>query len=485
MPRLASRLDILRVPVWMAAAYALLQTDADPDLWGHVRFGLDTLHTHQLSSVDPYSYTSDLPWMNHEWLSELGMGAAYALAGAVGLVVLKVVLAVITFSVLAYSIRLAPNTWRWPSAFLAIVGMVPIETTLRPHLWTLLFLTVLCRILNEAPRYRYWLPLMFVFWANVHGGWIVGFGVLALWSFVELFEPVGERPSHWILVGVPAACLAATLCNPYGWELWAFLARTVRLSRADISEWQPVWRETRGPLVIWVATLVWIALAVLSARRVPKKIVGVLAMLAYASFRVSRLLPLFVPAAVILLLPHVSAPRDTARPPWPKGRTVLDVVFACIGTLVLLWPPASVACINIRGSWIPDLPTGNSLAAARPRGRLVTWFDWGEYAIWHFGPELKVSMDGRRETVYSESALNRQVAIASGEPAALNDLETSRPEYVWLPLARSKRTRDWLRTHAYRIDMETADSFIATRDDLPRIQDIATASSGCFPGGIR
>jgi len=99
MSRLASRLDILRVPVWMAAAYAILQTDADPDLWGHVRFGLDALHIGLLSSIDPYSYTSDLPWMNHEWLSELSMAAAYALAGAVGLVVLKVVLAAIALGV--------------------------------------------------------------------------------------------------------------------------------------------------------------------------------------------------------------------------------------------------------------------------------------------------------------------------------------------------------------------------------------------------
>ena len=36
------------------------------------------------------------------------------------------------------------------------------------------------------------------------------------------------------------------------------------------------------------------------------------------------------------------------------------------------------------------------------RGRMVTYFDWGEYAIWHLSPRVRVSLDGRRETVYSD-----------------------------------------------------------------------------------
>src|SRR6188768_2227494 len=68
---------------------ALAVTRADADLWGHVRFGLDILRDRSLPTVDPYSFTQDRPWINHEWLSELQMGAAYALGGATGLVLLK------------------------------------------------------------------------------------------------------------------------------------------------------------------------------------------------------------------------------------------------------------------------------------------------------------------------------------------------------------------------------------------------------------
>ena len=37
---------------------------------------------------------------------------------------------------------------------------------------------------------------------------------------------------------------------------------------------------------------------------------------------------------------------------------------------------------------------------------MVTFFDWGQYAIWHKPDDLRVSMDGRRETVYSERSVD-------------------------------------------------------------------------------
>ena len=34
-------------------------------------------------------------------------------------------------------------------------------------------------------------------------------------------------------------------------------------------------------------------------------------------------------------------------------------------------------------------------------GNMAVHFDWGEYVLWHLAPRIKVSIDGRRETVYS------------------------------------------------------------------------------------
>src|SRR6187549_3515302 len=76
------------VPIVAVAAI----TEADPDLWGHLRFGLDLIATHRIPGVDPYSFTQDRPWVNHEWLSELAMGLAYRAGGVTGLMLLKAAL---------------------------------------------------------------------------------------------------------------------------------------------------------------------------------------------------------------------------------------------------------------------------------------------------------------------------------------------------------------------------------------------------------
>ena len=76
-------------------------TIADPDLWGHVRFGLDILSARALSSSDPYSFTSDVPWVNHEWLAEVLFALAYSAGNTAGLIALRFVLLAAAFLMVA------------------------------------------------------------------------------------------------------------------------------------------------------------------------------------------------------------------------------------------------------------------------------------------------------------------------------------------------------------------------------------------------
>ncbi len=64
-------------------------TTADPDLWGHIRFGQDILAAGHVVRSDPYSFTSDQAWTNHEWLAEVIMAGAYRFGGVRGLVALS------------------------------------------------------------------------------------------------------------------------------------------------------------------------------------------------------------------------------------------------------------------------------------------------------------------------------------------------------------------------------------------------------------
>jgi len=474
--------------LWVAAGAALLLfalstiTQADSDLWGHLRFGLDVLHTRVLTAVDPYSFTQDRPWINHEWLSELQMAVAYTAAGSAGLALLKGALVFGTM-LLVWSALAGVDL----SARIVILGVValstaPVTRTLRPQLWSMLCLAGLCHALMTDHRSaRRWLPLLFAFWANLHGGWIVGLGVLGIWGLADGWSDRTRR-LEWVLVVGGSA--AATGLTPYGWTLWRLLWDSVGLSR-QITEWQPLWTATAPNWLPWAVTTI-VSIGAIS--RTPRRrlhLAGVTVVLAYASLRVMRIWPLYVESAAILLAPTFRARWPVRGPLAAQSRADLAAAAGIVAVSVAAaawlfsW---SLRCIEVEGTWVPDPVATQALSGTLP-GRLVVFFDWGEYALWHWGPQVRVSMDGRRETVYSDRRLDEHGAILAGSSAGIAALESWRAEYAWLP-ATSLRTKQWLATHGYRIEVETAKSFVAVRDDLPPLavsEPRPVSARRCFP----
>ena len=90
----------------------------------------------------------------------------------------------------------------------------------------------------------------------------------------------------------------------------------------------------------------------------------------------------------------VPGPRPTLRVS-ALERFVLGLAL-CAAVGFTAW---NVRCIRLTSDWVPDPSDTRYVQNALPQGRLLVWFDWGEYAIWHMGPGVQVSFDGRRETV--------------------------------------------------------------------------------------
>src|SRR2546425_223833 len=156
--------SILRLALIGTVIAVFTHTRADPDLWGHVRFGHDIAVQHRIPDVDPYSVT----------------------------------------------------------------------------------------IAGGRTRAAWLVPPLMILWTNVHGGWILGVGVLVLWIAGGLVAGV-RRTETIALLAAGAVAIPATLINPYGWRLWTFLHETVGFGRADITDWQPVYRLGAFFVVLWVS----------------------------------------------------------------------------------------------------------------------------------------------------------------------------------------------------------------------------------------
>jgi hypothetical protein len=471
---------LVRGVIWALMALIAVRTAADPDLWGNVRFGLDMLAAHRIPTVDVYSFTSDMPWINHSWLAQLCMAIAYKVGGTPGLVLLKTSIVGLVVWLVYGAFRGARPLVAETATAVVLIGALPITLTLRAQLWTFLFVAVLCRILAaRSAAYLIALPPLFVIWANCHAGWTIGLGLLVLWAAEAMWA--GDRRRRMQAVTVTLAAVLATLANPYGSDLWTFSARVAHLSRG-ISEWQPLWTAPIGNSIPFVAAVVLVAIYGRSKPRLRWDRLLCLAGLAFVSVRVQKFAPIFVEVAVFFLAPasHGFEGTEPVELPVPVVfRRVNAVAFAALAVVVgiTMWP--SFTCLS-SGDWHPDAAAARALIDANPSGRIAVWFDWGEYVIWHLGPRLRVSFDPRYDLLYSSATITEQRAIDEGTSLGMDFLQRSRPEYAWYPHSKTA-LKSWLADHGYRIDVDTTESFVAVRSDVPPLRNFPAVPFGCFP----
>ena len=187
----------------------------------------------QVPRTDPFTFGSaNRPWIDLQWLFEVILATVYK-AGRVRAVVLMT--AAVATSVLV--VALMARDKRWPSWIVAACW-VPALTAMsarfvpRPELFSLLgiaiYLTVLRRA-NTTPALAWLLPVVQVFWVNVHALFVLGPLILAAYLIERVVGPVFERAParerataeerrrwRFHVGGAAVAVVLACLANPYG-----------------------------------------------------------------------------------------------------------------------------------------------------------------------------------------------------------------------------------------------------------------------------
>jgi hypothetical protein len=492
---------LIAAVVMAGVAGLVLSTPTDPDLWGHVTFGRDIVHQTAVTHVPTYSFTADRPWINHEWLSEVLMYAFYAALGPTGLIALKVlVCAAAAFLVVRQLSRHALTFEMRVLLFvLAVLGTKAQTDHVRPQLFSIalfaLLLSVLTMIEDGDTRALVALPAIFLFWANLHGGWIVGAGVLAIWTVVQVLDWRTSSSYRRNVAIAAVASAAATLINPFGLTLWTFLLQTVRIDRAEITDWQPV-TYSIDIFIVWLLVAAACTNLLFRARRIPPFFPAItLVLLGLASFRLLRLESFFALSAALLLpsaIAFTRKPESAVRAPAarPVSRET-SLIVSGLATCAI----AGFGVLTFRNSSCISIETGNPEPEAtsfvelnRLSGRMITWFDWGEFAIWHFAPAIQVSLDGRRETAYSAEVVRSHLLFyLNQEPAGSTIADRWNADYVWLPKGLPVVSR--LRAHDWVAIFEGPVSTIlsrksTTRDGLKAVpyRDSPVPSRRCFPG---
>jgi hypothetical protein len=203
----------------------------DPGVGRHLRTAELILETGVIPRTDGLSWTkAGAPWTDFEWAFEATLGELYRLGG-LGLI------AAFCYAIYAATVLGVYRTLVQSGVSFGATAVVTLVTGLtllvhfsaRPVLFTYLSFALVVEVWNRqpAPRLRDWiiLPVVFVAWANLHGGWMGALVFLGLALVGRVADRVTGRADGHAAPVVPWLALTGVLAlvtslNPWGWGLW-------------------------------------------------------------------------------------------------------------------------------------------------------------------------------------------------------------------------------------------------------------------------
>ncbi|MFN8525172.1 MAG: hypothetical protein U0821_18915 [Chloroflexota bacterium] len=420
---------------WTAALFAAglaagLMPIESIDYWWTVKMG-DWIRQHGvLPTGDPLLYTAIRePVIDGQWLAQVLFSVAHTIDGP------NVALAarmVISIAAAALMLRMCAEEGagvRASAAGVAIGSLLFVPgLAARPQMLAVLPFLIVLRASFRPPRTVLGLvgvALIFIFWVNVHGSFVLAYVCLSLGAFDAAWSRWHGRDLGRLKLTIRLGILLlpAALVNPYGWRLLAYVWDVVVFNGVGSAvgvlgvEWgPPILRSTYGG-AFFASVLVVIGL--LGAGRKPRcrEVVLMLffGLLALQAIRNVAWWGLIVapyvaraishPSRPTLLMPGDSPGRGQERAyGLPVGVPSLNVM--CIGLLVTLlmlflpwWReklplPASRTAVLDQST---PVALGEYLAQNQPDGNLFHHTDWGAYLGWRIGPDRKIFVDDRFE----------------------------------------------------------------------------------------
>lgn len=398
----------LSVLIWLVFFLALnlsdwrlvmISADGDPAL--HRRIGEWMIEHQQVIRTEQFSHTRfDAPLISKEWLSEV-IWAGFSLAwGWNGVVFFAAFLIATTLWLLH---RQLLSTGTSPLLATGLVLLTAFAATThwlaRPHLVTHLLVVVFVWVLNS--RRRYWLlPVLMLFWTNLHGAFFTGFILMGIFFAGTVCER--RFTEARLLAGVIALSLAASLVNPNGWHLHAQVVsflRTPELSGLVNEFRSPNFHNAGARGFLFELSAIALTLLIIRPVLSPTEIL-LLGVWGFFSLHSVRNIPIlgFVAAPILArhlqpVLHHRWITRATELHQETGGYVTAALVAA--GLLYLTAHPATPAQI---------LPSRAPVAAVEfvkknpnaVNGEMFNEYGWGGYLMWAM-PQRKVFIDGRND----------------------------------------------------------------------------------------
>ena len=426
------------------------------------------MNQRQLPHSDPYSFSrAGQPWFAWEWASDCLMGFAHQTAGLPGVVWLFV-------------LAIAAVTWLWfqlnwaagGNFFIACALAAPMLSTVnlhwlaRPHIFSwLLLLAALCYFEKAPAQFRIRDAAILIagsaLWTNLHASFLLLPVIALIYAIAHFARPliwhmetaVEVRKGRWFLLAALFAG-AATLLNPYGWNLHLHLSRY--LTDSDlidrIGEFQSFnfHAAGAGQIVLALGIAGIGGVLALTERKLAHFLLA--AALITAALRSARMLPI----VALAILPLANGAITDALRKAPDLRLglrralnaflaysdrlrLLDARFSGIALApilaVLLFFALQAPAIASHTGFPPDqfpVVVANELTLLPNNIRLFAPDKYGGYLIYRFDGRLKVFFDGRSD-FYGSDFMKQYIRLVEVRPGWQTQLDRFGFTHALLP----------------------------------------------------
>lgn len=416
------------VIVAVGAAAFLLRIGMDgtlnTDVFWHLASGQWMLAHHRVLRHDVLTYTVfGRRWVNAEWGFDVLLAWGVRNVGGVTYWVLGggAVAATLLVGFATWRRRGASNLW---AAVVAIVVFLPLSigVAVRPQDLSYLLFAVELLLLALAREQRRWLwalPPLLLVWANLHGSFLAGVGLVGIEAVLATVVsvvgrwrpdpglgrvrvgPVLRARDAWAtLLGVAAAASV----NPHGPYLFLYDLRVTSAPQlASIEEWQPPdFHSATVMITVAIPILVVLVALFVSRSRIDAFDLVLWFGLLVFTLRAVRFDPYLGLAAGNLLAGVPALRRETIRPS------------------LLAWPLAALLAVSVLA--LPHPPPGTPTtkgALANPvqavawlghrRGRVFSTYAWNDY-LDHVG--IPVFVDGRTDLYFGTGILTDYLDVS-------------------------------------------------------------------------
>lgn len=422
----------------------------DLDIWWHLKVGEWIVEHRAFPHTGILSRTAaNRPWAAYSWGYEVPLSRVYAWFGLVGVGVLGTLLTLAVAYAVYWMVRRLSGKF-WAACILGTVACSAFLFSLmpRPVFLSMILFAVTLTVILEAQRTSrmqilYWLPLVFLVWANCHIQFVYGIFVVGLFTGVHLFLQLGAHfgiaphsalPSRLParkLVVIFAACVLATCLGPYSYHLYpvVFAYAGSKFPYAFIREFQALnFRAYSHYVELLLAGAAFFTLGRQKSVDIFKlALLTVASVVAFRTMRDSWFLCITAAACIA-----DSGGEEVEREP---SETVPQKAGLAAALALVLFLFARNTGFNTRGlddamsSWFP-VNAVNFLRRNPQPGPLYNTFDWGGFLTWYM-PDHPVAIDGRTD-LYGDEIDTRFFKTQNGDASYVDDPYLNEAQVVLL-----------------------------------------------------